>query len=238
MKQLLIIALFCASISLQAQNKNPKPKTLIGFSFSPDYSFRSLKNTSGNNALNPLVDSRNKIEIPKFGYTTGLNACFNLSQFISIETGILFSNRGYSTKKQELVYATPEPNPISKAQFNYTYQYISIPVKAKFSFGKQNLRLIAGMGLQANLLLTTKEISKFEYATGVKSRSSSSSTAGFNKVDISPLVSLGVDAKLNNKMNLFIEPTFRYGIIKTKDAPIKENLWNVGLNLGVYYELN
>jgi hypothetical protein len=51
------------------------------------------------------------------------------------------------------------------------------------------------------------------------------------------MVSAGVDYKLNNKMHLLAEPTFRYGIIKTKDAPVTEHLWNAGLNVGFYYSL-
>ena len=77
----------------------------------------------------------------------------------------------------------------------------------------------------------------YEYSNGNTEKKSQSSTSGFNQVDISPMLSVGVDYKLNNKIHLYAEPTCRYGVVKTKDAPVVENLWNAGLNFGFYYAL-
>ena len=88
-----------------------------------------------------------------------------------------------------------------------------------------------------NFLLNVKQTSNYEYANGKTEKKSQSSKSGFNKVDISPMVSVGVDYKLTNKIHLLAEPTFRYGAVKTKDAPVTENLWSAGLNVGFYYAL-
>lgn len=59
----------------------------------------------------------------------------------------------------------------------------------------------------------------------------------YRKLNLSPLISAGFDYRLNNKRSLKVEPTFRYGILKTIEAPVSENIWNAGLNIGYYITL-
>ena len=107
MKQLLILATTLVSLTVLGQGTNPTQKILIGFNFSPDFSSRTLKNNDGSSSSDLVIKSRKDIEIAKFGYTTGLNVCFNFSQLVGFETGIQFSNKGYKTKDQDLVYFPP-----------------------------------------------------------------------------------------------------------------------------------
>ena len=237
MKQLLILITTLATLTVKGQDKNPPQKILIGFNFSPDYSSRTLKNNDGSPSSDLVIQSRNDNEVAKFGFTTGLNVCFNFSQLVGLETGIQFSNKGYKTKNQDLTYFPPNPSLPTKAKTNYAYQYIGIPLKARFSFGKSKVRFVSSIGLMTNILLNVKQTANYEYSNGKTEKKSQSSKSGFNKVDISPMLSVGVDYKLNNKIHLFAEPTFRYGVIKTKDTPVTEHLWNVGLNVGFYYAL-
>jgi hypothetical protein len=237
MKRLLIFITTFISLSVHGQDKNPTQKILIGFNFSPDYSFRSLKNNDGASSTDLVIKTRNDIETAKFGYTTGLNVCINFSHLVGFETGIQFSNKGYKTKHQDLVYSPPNPSLPTKAKTNYAYQYIGIPLKAKFSFGKSKVRFVSSIGFMTNFLLNVKQTTNYEYSNGKTEKKSQSSKSGFNKVDFSPMVSVGVDYKLTNKIYLLADPTFRYGAVKTKDAPVTENLWSAGLNIGFYYAL-
>ena len=237
MKQLLILVTTLALLTVQGQDTKPAQKILIGFSFSPDYSSRTLKNNDGSPSSDLVINSRNDNEVAKFGYTTGLNFCFNFSQLVGFETGIQFSNKGYKTKIQDLIYFPPSPSSPTKSKTTFAYQYIGIPLKAKFSFGKSKVHFISSIGFMTNLLLNVKQTNNFKYSNGKTEKKTQSTTSGFKKVDISPIISVGLDYKLNNKIHLLAEPTFRYEIIKTKDAPVSENLWNVGLNAGFYYAL-
>jgi hypothetical protein len=237
MKRVFILVTTLASLTALGQNTNPTQKILIGFNFSPDYSSRTLKNNDGSPSSDLVINSRNDIEVAKFGYTTGLNVCFNFSQLVGFETGIQFSNKGFKTKSQDLTYFPPNPNLPTKSKSIYAYQYIGIPLKAKFSFGKSKVRFVSSVGFLTNFLLNVKQTTNYEYANGKTEKKSQSSKSGFNKVDFSPMVSVGVDYKLTNKIHLLAEPTFRYGGVKTKDAPVTENLWSAGLNVGFYYAL-
>ena len=115
---LLIILFF--SINLKAQ-QTKYSKILIGFNFSPDYNYRALKNNDGKAMNDVIIESRNKNEIAKFGYTTGLNLLFNCAKNWAFETGIQYSNDGYKTENQELSFGTPDETQPIKAQFIYSY---------------------------------------------------------------------------------------------------------------------
>jgi hypothetical protein len=77
----------------------------------------------------------------------------------------------------------------------------------------------------------------FEYADGRTSKDKHSSTAHYNKIDISPMISLGLEYKINKQLRFTAEPVFSYGIIHLTDLVLKENLWQAGLIIGVYYRL-
>lgn len=237
MKRISIFFTVLVSFTAQAQQTRPIPKVLFGYSFSPDYCFRTLANSDGNASTDLVIKSRNNIEIAKFGYTTGLNVLINFSQSVGFETGLQFSNKGYKTKKQDFVYFPVIPGLATNAEIIYSYQYIGIPLKAKFSAGKSKTRFVSSIGVITNFILTVKRTTNYGYADGRTEKNSSSSAQGFDRVDISPVVSFGIDHQLNNKIHLIAEPTFRYGILKTKNAPVAEYLWNAGLNIGLYCTL-
>lgn len=237
MKRISIFFTTLASFAVQAQDTKPVPKVLLGYTFSPDYCFRTLANGDGNTSTDLVIKNRNNIEIAKFGYTTELNVLINFSQTVGLETGLQFSNKGYQTKNKGLVYFPGSPNQSTKAQITYAYQYIGIPLKAKFSAGKSKTRFVSSIGVITNFILTVKQTNKLEYSDGRTTKNSSSSAQGFDRVDISPVISFGFDHQLSNKIRLIAEPVFRYGILRTKDAPVKEHLWNMGLNIGLYCAL-
>jgi opacity protein-like surface antigen len=231
MKQIFLLTAILATFTVQAQ------KILIGYNFSADYNYRTLKNSDGSSSATLVINSRNDEETARFGYTTGLNVCFNLSKPIAFETGIQYSNKDYQRKGQYIAFTPFDPTDPVKVSWVFAYQYIGIPLKAKFSFGKGRLRFVTGIGFTTSILLNYMQTATYEYADGSTEKRRSSSTAGFNKIDLSPMISVGADYKLNNKVHVFAEPTFRYGLIRVKDAPVTEKLWNAGLNVGVYYAI-
>ena len=145
-----------------AQSKKTDNKILIGYNFSSDYNYRTLKNNDGKAMTDIVIESRNENEIAKFGYTTGFNLLFNCSANWGFETGIQYSNNGYQTKKQNLVFEIPNETLPINAKFIYSYQYVGIPVKARFSFGKKNIRGIAAVGVLTNILVKENKIWLFK----------------------------------------------------------------------------
>ena len=88
-----------------------------------------------------------------------------------------------------------------------------------------------------NLLLNEREMYNYYYSNGKSDKKTVVRTNEFKKIDISPMISAGIDYKINDNNHMLIEPTCRYGIIKIKDAPVSEKLWSAGLNVGIYHVL-
>lgn len=236
MKPICIFLVLFSFFNSQAQ-QTKKDEILIGYNFSSDYNYRTLKNNDGKSSNDAIIKSRNEFEIFRFGYTTGLNLCLNASKNWAFETGIQYSNNGYQTKELDLSFETPNETLPTKAKFIYSYQYLGIPIRARFSFGKKNLRFISGIGVLTNFLVNAKTKIKYGYLSGREESKTESTKSNFKKINIVPAISFGVDYKICSNIHLMAEPTFRYSLLNTKDAPITENLWNMGLNIGLYYGL-
>jgi len=226
----------CLAVSAQMAKSN---RILVGFSFSPDYAYRTLKDNGGDDFAGQVIDSRNNAEIGKLGYTMGVDVSMSITKKLRVETGIQYSNKSYQTRKQEVYYQQPPPDPVMPltARFIYNYQYVDVPLKLKLVVGKKRARFIPAAGLALNFLLNANTKGVFEYPDGKTRKQDQSSTFDFKKFNISPLISLGAEYRVKSNMYVRMEPTFRYGILKTIDRPVTEYLWNAGLNIGFYFAL-
>jgi hypothetical protein len=244
----------CIVHSQETKKQTDPAKFSIGFNFSPDFCYRSLHNKEGGEGGDAVIKSRNSIEIEKFGYTTGLNINYTHSKRILFETGIQYSNKGYKTKNVALDPGSPTPDPAMpvRAQGIYSYQYIGIPLRAKFIFGRgpiimpikkrklgsDKFYMFLSAGFMTNFLVNTRQVIIFEYADGRKTENKTASTKDFNKIDISILAGMGSGYNISKKILLTWDPTFRFGLITPKDSPIRERLWNIGVNFGIHYSLH
>ena len=222
---------------MYAQESTIGSKISVGFNFSPDYNYRTVKKSG--KVPEPGFENWEDKQIGKFGYTAGMTIVFNLSDRVEFETALQYSNKGYQTKTMDLVFEGDPTNPLlpAKATFHYSYQYIGVPLKLNLFFGDGDLRFVSGIGVTTNFLLNVKNRHNFEYSDGKKETTNSKGSDGFNKIDVSPMISFGIDYKLTNTIHLCAEPTFRYGIIKTTSTPVTENLWNAGVNIAMSFEL-
>jgi hypothetical protein len=216
----------------------------LGINVSPDYNFRTLKNNDGSAQSNEIMEIDNEIQRPKLGYTAGFALSYNFNQRLGIEMGLQFSDKGFQTKDFDNLTFGSMIDP--RRGFSYSNQgavsvryvyndyYLDVPVKANLSFGKRKIRFITSAGIAANIFLKETITSVAKYEDGSHSRDRNNSTYDYSKLNISPMLSAGIDWKLGDRSNLRIEPTFRYGVIKIIDAPVTAYLWNAGLNVSYY----
>lgn len=242
MKKLIFLLLTLTAFSSYGQDKTEKTTTSdfkrvqIGINVSSDICYRTLKNNDGSSSSDFVIKSNNVNETIKVGYTAGLNVCFNINKIVGIETGIQYSNKGYQTKFQDFISGQPDPILPNKIKFIYNFNYIDIPVKANFTIGKKKVRFFTSVGMTTNIFIKETQTSVLVYSDNTE-RKTNPTNFNYNKVNISPTISLGIDYKINGRMNLRIEPTFRYGVLKIIDAPVTGYLYNGGLNISYYYGL-
>ena len=253
MKRLVVFILVFVSVFSYAQDsaQASKPKSrrvYIGASFSADYCYRTLINNDGSSLSSTIVSMYNNIDKPKFGYTSGISVGYKLSKHISIESGVLYSNKGYQTAEMELTFGYmidrrrgfvyPSSPPEGRGRIIYRYNYLDIPLRVNFVFGKKKLHIISSVGITTNLLVSaTNTFVGKDVHGNIISSSSSNTTSSYNRVNLSPMVSCGIEYTINPRMFFRIEPTFRYGILKLSDTPVTQYLWNAGINVGYYFSL-
>jgi hypothetical protein len=209
---------------MQAWAQQDFSRWQIGANFSPDFAYRTTEKSFGYN------------EIGKFGFTTGLNVVYNFSNLFGLETGILFSDKGYQTKETTVLMIdyTRDFSGYATSRGISSYRYIDIPLKANFTFGKHKLRYVGTVGLTANILIN----GKFTYYSDVFGNGVRiTRDKYFSKFNVSPMIGFGIDYQFAKNFNLKIVPTFRYGVIKiwNESYSVPYYLWNAGIDIGIYY---
>lgn len=213
---------------------------------SPDLCFRTLVNVDGSPTSTTVYNLDNDNDRPKLGFTTGFCFRYTFCKRFEIESGLLYSNKGFRTKETDLIFGdlidrrrgfvyntTGLP---SHGKIVYSFHYLDLPLKVNYLAGNKKLRFVCGAGLALNVLL--KQTTSFKGTDPSGNHvTSSSSNDYYNAINLSPIVSAGINWQLSPRMDLRIEPSFRYGVIKIVDAPVSAYLWNTGLNLSYSIKL-
>lgn len=239
MKQILFLAFIWIVFPALSQDNTTNSTTsfkkfAIGVTISPDYCFRTLKNTDGNDVYNTIINSKNTNEIPKIGYTTGINFIYFIKENLGFEFGLQYENQGFQTNPIAQSYIYPTPTDPTEIIYRYDYNYFNVPLKFNFNIGKKHIKLCTSAGFAFNFLTNASITTINEYQALSPSTTSSNDNSNYKKINLSPIASIGLDLKLGKRMDLKIEPTFRYGILKIIDSPVTEHLWNAGLNIGYF----
>lgn len=252
MKRIVYLLLFISNIAI-AQNEDTAPdkksynKFLIGLSASPDYTYRTLSSDGSLNS-DAIKDYRNETEKSKIGYTFGLNFNYNFSRKFGLITGVLFSKKGYKTDVGVLTFgdqthlrryirAPNDPRFPQTTELIYNHYYLDIPLKVTYKMGQGKIRFIGGLGITTNILIKSTSKIFSEYQNGDKEESTRSISGTFNQLNLSSVISFGVERNFKNKHVIRIEPNFNYGLLKIIDSPVNARLWSVGINFSYYFGL-
>ncbi len=223
MKLLIYFLLFILTFNAFAQDNSQFNKFQFGINVSPDYSFKTY---------------RSFYERPKLGYTTGLNACYQLNRRISLETGLQYSNKGCQTETIDIVLNEPDPAVPNQAKYIYNLHFIDIPLKANLYYGSGKSRFFTSIGLTTNFYINETQTNIFTYPAR-RERESFITDADLRKVNFSPTLSFGFDYQINAQNHIRFEPTIRFALLNVTDGASLINLpsgklFNAGLNISYY----
>ena len=238
MKELVILLVSIPFLANAQEAKRERDKNIsLGFSFSPGYNYRSLKNNDGSSSSDLVIKQRDDIEKGKLGFTTGFDANIQINRKFEIQTGILYCDQGFRVPKRTTLFETPAPGQPTHFKSKASFNYLGIPLKLNFFSGKGRIKFITGAGLAANFLLRESEVVTLFYADGSEKQYDQTSGFDYDNFNLSLLISAGTEIKLNKNIFLRAVPTFRYGLTELIDQPVTEHLWNIGLDMGVYLRL-
>jgi len=230
------LSILCLVIGASAQNEN---RWSLGISFSPDLCYRSLTNSSGDDTYQIILQDRNSSEFHKIGMTGGLNIKYSLSKKISFESGILYSNKGYSSQGKFLFgdQIDPVTGVRSLGVITYHYKYVDIPFKVNFVLTDlEKIHFYLTGGLVGNIFLKGKMEYYYTDRDGTKHTEAILDYQS-RKFNISPFIGIGIQLRKHKRTSIQIEPLYRRQLFSTHNAPIHEYLWNFGVNAVVYYKL-
>jgi hypothetical protein len=222
----------------------------LGVDVSFDLGFRTLIDNANSETSSFIISSRNDMEFIKPAFTVGITAIRNLKKKWALIGGISYSRKGYSSKienlvfgdmidpRQGFVYATSEN--FDAVQFNYHLNYLDIPIKATYKFGKQEneygRKWYAGLGVISSYFINEVVTSKKTLDGKKISKDSYSDTGGFNKFMFSPAVYFGTYRLNAFNHQLRIEGNFKYGVTNIIDTNVSARLWSCGLSLGYFLQ--
>ncbi len=227
MKYLIVIFLFVCLLT--NSQENGQSRLSLRAYYTPDICYRFLDGASW------IVDLRNEREIIKYGNSIGIGLSYNLNSLISIETGIQYTSQGFQTKK--ITINTREPDPVmpNKVKVIDRFNYIGIPIRLYFTKDVKKFSFKSSLGIITNYLIfhEYENIDYYDDQTIIYTRED---TEEYNRLMLTPIISLGSGYQITKSIEIQLEPTFQYNIMKVQDAPIKTYLWNLGLNMSIFYK--
>jgi hypothetical protein len=230
---IILIFLF-GEVRAQSTNEAQEQRFQFGVNFSPDVTYRVLNPIVGDPTSSFLVESRNEMEVPKLGVTFGVNMQFHLNRSWSIETSVHYSNMGYSFENSDFIYKDEEDDMLKRIYSVVNHNFIEIPLKVNYFFGKKDKRFFVSSGIVNNVLINSNE-RRAEYYQNSTNHRKFYFTESLSRYNVSFLLSSGIDFKLSPTRNFRLEPTFRYALFSLSQTN-QEQLYNIGLNIGYFFE--
>lgn len=251
MKFTVLIFVFSslAAVYSQSQRLNDLPDWLFGVNISPDFAYRGLSTDSESDIQSVIINSRNQQEVAKIGFTGSFRAVYTLNKRFSLEGGFGYSNKGYRLSLDD--FSSEQVNDprrggvesinegaLLNLKNTYSYHYVEAPIQMNATFGNGDLKFVSSLGIVANYMLSETVHRKLVFEDGTEFSSSNSSNFPYQKWNLSASIETGWWWFCQKGHVLKIAPVFRFGSLSITKAPIHENLWDIGLNVGYYFTLN
>ncbi len=230
---LLLFPLFCIG----------QTKTSLDFVAGIDLGYRNLNSTnddpSSGNML--VIALRNDIEIKNLNLRFGFNINQKITDHIFLKTGLRFATVGYKSKKQDLIFGDQvlaqliNPDTVitfSSMQLFYNYLFFEVPLIGRYEFNQKKFSPFVELGVAPSFYLKSRNKQVLDGETKILEEDGD--LYNYSKIHLVGVLSFGASYQLSDGTQLFAQPTFRYHLTRlVKDVPIKENLWNIGLELGL-----
>lgn len=238
MRNLFLIILCCclSTASIWAQNTDKKAGRVgIGLYYNPSFTYRTLTPSTESGEF--LKEQRNQKEIFGLSQSAGATVDVRITSRFRIELGVLYGDRSYRTKTEELEWTSGTEEP-SAAYMSFHHYYGDIPLKIKYDVlqtDKFNVFVGAGATMsifgQYNRNTHTREGNTWSVSNKDKNY-----FVQFDEANFFALVDAGIEYKLSQAFKLAVALN---GQIPLKAAnsnmALKEHFYSIGLGIGLIF---
>ncbi len=212
-------------------------KFSFGLNFSPDNTYRRLHSDYDN-----FVEFGNKTESARFGFTTGMVSCYQLSFRFALESGLQFSDKGfkYEATKQDFyygdgIYVEEDPAMPDKWKTIYHHYYLGIPLKLNYYVLQKGVKLFLSAGFSTDFYVGNQSKTTWEFSDRTETETYQMKDKGFNMVNFTGLAGFGIETDISKRVHFRFEPIFRYSFTPVADGLMKDYLYSVGANFTLFY---
>lgn len=211
------------------------------------YSYRTLSTSSTDPIMSFIIENRNEHERSRLNWRLGLNYNRRIADRLWLRIGVRYTSVGTKSSTQQAILQNCQidptgqffqcsQNPVISIRGHSDLWFVESPVLLRHEFSHRRLTPYIELGFAPSIYLTTKH---YTLSTLSSSRrlSRRESFEGFNNFHLVSIVSFGFNYNLNEHWQLFGQPTFRFHINKTVDAPITEHLYNSSMEVGIRKQL-
>ncbi|MBL7778397.1 MAG: outer membrane beta-barrel protein [Chitinophagales bacterium] len=251
MRPLSIIILLCLLSVAKAQDGK---YFYVGAQITPGVSHRVLflnsKVPQPNIANIPdfIFNLRNKSEHPYIYGATGIVCGFQVKNFFAVESGVNYAHHSYRHIDNNLFFDTGGYNDTSynnnlqpcRLILTYGYHYLNIPLGIRFSLGKSAFKATIGTGAEINVLLKKYTHTHLTNPDGsiYRNYNNNVNLNPHQRANLTAYLSVGVSYSFKNNVTISFAPIARIQCLyNTKQTPVTERLWSVGMQTGVTYRL-
>lgn len=153
---------------------------------------------------------------PKIGFTGGFTFQFNLPNIVSLRSGLSYDRKGASEKITET-----DNTGVITGEFSVdrNFDYLTIPVLARISFGKR-FKFFTNLGPYIGILL--RQTTVIEEHTGFPGETTDD-THNFKRFDIGMSAGIGGGFPVNDRFMITIEARYNLGLYNVSKVPLSNN---------------
>lgn len=250
MKKLLLSLLFLPAVSFAQYDASPAPNAgsaayknvRLGFYIAPTSSWMRPTANKDDEGNFDVASNGSKI-----GFMYGLMADFYFAENYAIATGLQVDHNGgkiLATRVQGTV--NPAVDHVQKADFEYSFQYLEIPLNVKlrtYELGSAGLRIFGQAGLSLGFNIgkkATYTVQYYDAATQTSETASGDHVKLTGSLTAAPInlqmnIGAGIEYSLTNNISLYGGLFFNNGFLPDATNPKNYNADLLGYKAGNQY---
>ncbi len=222
---LLVLSVFCTT-SIQAQ------KFKFGLAVQPFLTDNFLSNDGS--VPDEVSDLFSSLEHTTMGYSGYLFTQYTISTRCSVRAGAGYSRMGYEHRRNQLIFAQPEPNLPEYGQSFYTHHDVIVPLLVTYNLTKRKHNFYLLGGLTPQMKISRTKTQKLWYTGGKETtKTEDDHLTDYRNLNVNGSFGFGYDLKLAGNKHLFFQPTFDCNLLGvSKSAGLNRRLYAIGLSIG------